>query len=67
VLISNGPFKLIENPDRGWNAIQEELLFLPKTVSGPDRITEKALRQVARSIDWEWQKKQFRALGQQAL
>ena len=43
--------------------IQEELLFLPKTVAGPDRFTEKSLRQVARSIDWELQKKQFRALG----
>jgi DNA invertase Pin-like site-specific DNA recombinase len=47
--------------------IQEELLFLPKTVSGPDRFTERALRQLARSIDWEWQKKQFRALGEQML
>jgi hypothetical protein len=37
-------------------SIQEELLFLPKTVMGPDRITEKALRQVARSVDWEQQK-----------
>jgi hypothetical protein len=45
--------------------IQEELLFLPKTLTGPDRFTEKALRQVARSIDWDVQKKQFRALGMQ--
>jgi len=44
--------------------IQEELLFLPKTTTGPDRYTEKQLRQVARSIDWEWQKRQFRALGE---
>jgi site-specific DNA recombinase len=42
-------------------AIQEELLFLPKTIAGPDRITEKALRQIARSMDWEWQKKLFAA------
>jgi hypothetical protein len=42
--------------------IQEELLFLPKTISGPDRITEKALRQVACSLDWDWQKKRFAAL-----
>jgi hypothetical protein len=41
------------------SSIQEELLFLPKTFAGRDRITEKALRQVARSVDWEWQKKQF--------
>jgi site-specific DNA recombinase len=42
--------------------IQEALLFLPKTVAGPDRITEKALRQIARSMDWDWQKKQFAEL-----
>ena len=46
--------------------IQEELLFLPRTVTGPDRYTEKQMRQVARSVDWEWQKKQFRSLGEQA-
>jgi len=43
-------------------SIQEELLFLPKTITGPDRITEKALRQVAGSLDWDWQKKQFAEL-----
>jgi DNA invertase Pin-like site-specific DNA recombinase len=48
-------------------AIQEELLFLPKTIAGPDRFTEKSLRQIARSIDWEWQEKQFLALGEQTL
>jgi hypothetical protein len=42
--------------------IQEELLFLPKVVSGPDRITEKALRHIARSVDWDWQRKQFQNL-----
>jgi hypothetical protein len=45
--------------------IQEELLFLPKTVSGPDRFTEKSLRQIARSIDWDWQRKRFRILSEQ--
>ena len=40
-------------------SIQEELLFLPKTVAGPDRITERALRQVARCVDWERQKQDF--------
>ena len=47
--------------------IQEELLFLPKMMAGPDRFTEKSLRQIARSIDWDWQKQQFRALGEQTL
>jgi Recombinase zinc beta ribbon domain len=45
--------------------IQEELLFLPKTLTGPDRFTEKTVRQVARSVDWECQRKEFRALGEQ--
>ena len=40
-------------------SIQEELLFLPKTIAGPDRISEKALRPVARSLDWDIQKQQF--------
>jgi hypothetical protein len=39
--------------------IQEALLFLPKTVAGPDHITEKALRPIARSMDWDQQKQQF--------
>jgi DNA invertase Pin-like site-specific DNA recombinase len=43
-------------------AIQEELLFLPKTMVGPDRITEKALRKVARAVDWDGQKKLFEDL-----
>jgi hypothetical protein len=42
--------------------IQEQLLFLPKTLGGPDPITEKALRQIARSVDWNWQRKQFQSL-----
>jgi site-specific DNA recombinase len=42
--------------------IQEALLFLPKTVAGPDRITEKALRQISRSMDWDRQRKQFAEL-----
>ena len=43
-------------------SIQEELLFLPKTIAGPDRITEQALRKIASSLDWDWQRKQFAAL-----
>jgi site-specific DNA recombinase len=42
--------------------IQEELLFLPKVVAGPDPITERALRHIARSVDWDWQRKQFQGL-----
>jgi len=43
-------------------AIQEELLFLPKIVAGPDRITERQLRDVGRSIDWEQQRQRFEEL-----
>jgi hypothetical protein len=39
-------------------AIQESLLFLPKIVSGRERITERRLRAIAQVMDWE---------GQQAL
>jgi site-specific DNA recombinase len=42
--------------------IQEELLFLPSRVAGRDVITEKALRQVSRSIDWDWQLEQWAKL-----
>ena len=44
--------------------IQEELLFLPKTIARGDRITEKSLREIARSMDWEVQRKQFRSLAE---
>ena len=43
-------------------SIQEEILFLPKILHGPDRITEKALRKVARALDWDEQKQRFEAL-----
>jgi len=42
--------------------IQEQLLFLPKTLAGPDPVTEKALRQIARCVDWDSQRKQFQSL-----
>ncbi len=43
-------------------AIQEELLFLPKTLSGPDRFYERTLRKIAHVIDWEQQMEMFRLL-----
>ena len=42
--------------------IQEELLFLPKIVAGRDPLHESALRKIAGIMDWEQQRKQFRAL-----
>ena len=41
-------------------AIQEALLFLPKTVRGPDRITENRLRDIVGLVDWEAQIQLFR-------
>jgi DNA-binding TFAR19-related protein (PDSD5 family) len=43
-------------------AIQETLLFLPKTVQGHDRITEKQMREIAQFVDWERQQDLFRDL-----
>jgi hypothetical protein len=42
--------------------IQEALLFLPKTMAGPDRMTERRLRRIAQTIDWSRQKELFRDL-----
>ena len=43
-------------------SIQEAILFLPRTITGRDPITEAAVRPIAREVDWEWQVKQFRSL-----
>jgi hypothetical protein len=42
-------------------AIQEALLFLPKTLTGPDRMTENRLRAIASLVDWEAQMQLFRS------
>ena len=36
-------------------AIQEQLLFLPRTLSGVDRIVEKDLRAIAQVVEWQQQ------------
>ena len=36
--------------------IQEQVLFLPPTLEGPDRVFESQLRLIARVIDWDKQK-----------
>jgi site-specific DNA recombinase len=41
--------------------IQEALLFLPKTLQGPDRITEHRLRRIASLVDWDAQIQLFRS------
>ena len=43
-------------------AIQEEILFLPKTRVGTDPVTESDVREVSRIVEWDVQLKQFRAL-----
>jgi site-specific DNA recombinase len=43
-------------------SIQEALLLLPKTRSGPDCLTERQLQHIARNVDWEAQKRLFRSL-----
>jgi site-specific DNA recombinase len=45
--------------------IQEQLLFLPPTRQGFDRLLERHLRAVARLADWEGQKQRFQALREQ--
>jgi site-specific DNA recombinase len=43
-------------------AIQETVLFLPKTVTGHDRITEKQMRKIASVVDWDRQQNLFRGV-----
>ena len=43
-------------------AIQEELLWLPTVLPGPDRFYEKALREIAQEMDWKRQEEMFRSL-----
>jgi hypothetical protein len=39
----------------------QEMLFLPPTFEGPDRVFERHLRFLASVVDWEKQKELFRA------
>ena len=48
-------------------AIQEALLFLPAGAAGPDRITEKHLRPIAKHVDWAWQRKLFADVMKRAI
>ncbi len=40
--------------------IQEEILFLPRTVSGRDPITERDIRAIVAEMDWNKQRKAWR-------
>jgi hypothetical protein len=44
--------------------IQEEILFLPKTLSGRDLVTERCLRQLAGVVAWNRQRRRWQALGE---
>ena len=39
--------------------LQEQVLFLPPTLEGPDRVFERQVRFIARVIDWDQQKELF--------
>jgi len=43
-------------------SIQETVLLLPRKMSGPDRVSEKQLRSIARQVDWDSQRKLFDVL-----
>jgi hypothetical protein len=42
--------------------IQEEILFLPRTTQGRDPIKEADLRPIAKTLDWNKQRKMWRKL-----
>ena len=42
--------------------IQEEILFLPPTLSGRDALTERHLRPIAALLDWRKQRRMWRQL-----
>ncbi len=47
--------------------IQEEILFLPKTVKGRDPIKESNLRPIAKTLDWGKQRKMWNKLRQNTI
>jgi len=47
--------------------IQEAILFLPRTVTGHDPITERDLRPIASILDWERQQEMWRTLDRERL
>ena len=47
--------------------IQEEILFLPRTVKGRDPITERDLRPITTALDWEHQREMWAELARTRL
>jgi hypothetical protein len=42
--------------------IQEELLFLPRTQRGRDKVQERSLRSIAITADWRKQRQRWKAI-----
>jgi len=47
--------------------IQEELLFLPRTVKGHDPIRERHIRPIAASLDWRKQRRMWKDVKSHTL
>jgi len=47
--------------------IQEELLFLGRTVSGKDTITERHMRPILSNLSWNEQRKMWKELKEQVM
>jgi len=47
--------------------IQEQILFLPKTVTGRDPISERSLRRVTALVRWDRQRKVWREIHEAAI
>ena len=47
--------------------IQEQLLFLPRTVRGRDPVTERDLRPIAAEFDWDRQREMWAELARERL
>ena len=42
--------------------IQEEILFLPRTTSGRDPVSERQVRPTVAEPDWRWQQRMWQAV-----
>ncbi len=45
-------------------ALQEQILFLPRTERGRDEVKQAEIRPIARTLDWRKQRRQWAALRQ---
>jgi len=47
--------------------IQEEILFMPKTMAGRDPVSERSIRRVTAVVRWDRQRKVWRGLLGEAI